>query len=487
MVLTKVDAARELLARRRARANLLDFVRYTWWMPEDFKVGIHTRAIAARLTRAIADYERGISTFILVCVPFRHGKSDLVSRALPSYFLGRCADRQPDVIMSGYGGELVEGFSRRAQSIIESDAYQTLFPGIRLNPKKSASNKWGIADSAGEVTAVGLGGAITGHGGALIVVDDYCKSRAEAESETYRESTWEAFTDATMTRRAPVSIVVVAATPWHEDDVAGRIQKRQAEDPNFPRFEVVRYPASGEVARNDYGMDYESTYLFPERFTDEWYLSQYATLGTYASSGLLDVTPHPRSGFIFNPELFQVHHDAREFPDARYVRSWDLASTAKERDKDDPDYTTGVKMAMTREPGSDVPHLWIRHGVHCQHEAPERDRLIRRTIESDGSSVVQVLESVAGYKDTFTNFNSLFRGIAKVVKAIVSADKLVRAAPLEAVVEAGNVHVLNGPWLSELKRHFSTFPKGHDDYVDAVSAGYAYLKRPLQEVRVYGT
>ena len=131
-------------------------MRFCWWMPRPLIMGLHTRAICDRLTRAVEDWRRGISTFLLVAVPFRHGKSDIVSRALPAFFLGRNADRQPDVIMSGYGASLIRGFSRRAQRIMRSDRYKMLYPGVR--PSGTIAS-WQVDGPAGTVTAVGLGGA----------------------------------------------------------------------------------------------------------------------------------------------------------------------------------------------------------------------------------------------------------------------------------------------------------------------------------------
>ena len=102
--------ARIELLRRAAQGNLLAFLQYVWWMPSPLHVGRHTREICARLTRAVEDFRRGIDTYLIISLPFRHGKSDIASRALPAYFLGRCRDMQPNVLMSGYGSSLVKGF-----------------------------------------------------------------------------------------------------------------------------------------------------------------------------------------------------------------------------------------------------------------------------------------------------------------------------------------------------------------------------------------
>lgn len=481
-----IEAASELLARRQARAALLPFMRYVWWNPHHFHEGRHTVAIANRLTKAVDDFREGKSTFLVINVVFRHGKSDICSRALTPFFLGRCYDLQPDVILSGYGAELVEGFSRRCQKIIESPQYQTLFPEVRLSDDKTALNSWAIAGSSGEVTAAGLGGAITGRGGALIVVDDYCKKREEAESERYRQRTWDTFKDDIMTRRAPACIVVVPATPWHTDDLTGRIKAEMKEDPHFPQFEFLKFGARYD----ENNVRWPGNYLFPERYDEEWYLSQYATLGTYSAAALMDCDPKPKSGGTFDITRWKYVDSVDELPTKTYrsCRCWDLASTKKERVKDDPDYTVGAKVAIWYEVGNNIPFLAVLDGIECQQEAPQRDRTIRWKTVEDGRGCEVVIEAVAGYKDTYTTQRTALADVTdKVRKLTVSKDKVANATILEEIIEAGQFYVVRGPWNKRMEEDFSTFPLGvHDDWVDAVSGGARWMKRPSKEVRVYG-
>ena len=115
-MITARDAKVEKLRRLAAR-DLLAFYQYCWWMPSPLKIGRHTRELCRRLTKAVDDWMEGKNTYLIVNMPQRHGKSDLVSRALPAFFLGRCAMHQPDVIMSGYGTSLVTRFSKQVQKM----------------------------------------------------------------------------------------------------------------------------------------------------------------------------------------------------------------------------------------------------------------------------------------------------------------------------------------------------------------------------------
>lgn len=451
------------LVKRTARRDLLTFMQFNWTQPGAFAIGRHTKAICDRLTRAVEDWKQGKSTFLLIAVPFRHGKSEIASIALPAFFLGSCRQLEPSVIMSGYGATLIEGFSKRVQRMIQDAPFQALFPNMQI--EGTAAN-WNVSGSHGTVTAVGLGGAITGKGGHLIVLDDYCKSRAEAVSQTFRNKTWDSFRNDLMTRQnAPANIVVVTATPWHVDDIRGRIKKLQAEDPKFPQFEEMNFPArkAGE---------YE--YLFPELLPPRWYDAQRATLQKQAAA-LLDCNPIVEGGERFNVDKVVVHTSLDGWPKLREVRGWDLASSAKQRDKDNPDRTWGIRGAVRDvHLGSGVhkKELWIRSMVCCREEAPTRDAIIRSTAQQDGAAVPQYVEAFAAYKDAYTQLRAALRG--HIVRASrLPGDKSAKCAPLESVFEAGDVHVyLDGCkqffdlWRSE----FAAFPAGeHDDSCDATA------------------
>lgn len=369
--------------------------------------------------------------------------------------------------MSGYGASLVQGFSKRVKAILQADPFQQLFPGVVPARGSNSASEWQVHGSAGTIVAQGLGGALTGKGGHLIVVDDYCKSRAEARSKVYRNRIWDAFTNDLMTRRAPTSIVIVCATPWHIDDVRGRIKAKMKDDPLFPQFDELRFPAKSEEG-----------YLFPERFSENWYESQYATLGKLAS-GLLDCDPCVEGGERFEVDRIVIHNDTEGWPSRRRSRAWDLASSAKERDKDDPDWTVGVRgcatVASTRIDGDVIKRVsvWVDDLVCVRAEAPERDALIRKTAISDGSGVKQVVEAFGAYKDAYTTLRDILRGSSIVVKSRLPGDKSVKAAPLEPVIEAGELHLVRSSWSAFLIDQLRDFPNGtHDDAVDALAVLY---------------
>jgi predicted phage terminase large subunit-like protein len=390
--------------------------------------------------------------------------SEILSRKLPAHFLGLFPDSK--VILCGHTQALTEGFSKTSRNLISTPEFKKLFPNLRVDPSSSSGAHWNIKDHEGECFASGLLGSLSGQGYNLGLLDDFCRNRADAESETMREKMWDAFTNDFMTRKAPVSITIVLATPWHVDDIIGRIKKKVKDDPDFPRFNFLSFPAISE--------DYRDGVLFPERFGKQWYTQQKAVLGDYGFQSLMQLEPVKRSGNMLNTECIQRHLSMSDWPkNLRWMRVWDLAHTAKERAKPDPDWTSGTLMAFNVI--EDVPHLWIRNVTRMRKSAPERDEAIRNVTKQDGPYVRIGVGNSSDAKDTIATMRDIFKGKYTILSVPEKKDKVVRATPLEAIFKAGNVHVVQGePWLDDWIAEISAFPYGpHDDQVDNLSAGYA--------------
>lgn len=454
-----------LLRRLETVDHHLSFMQYTWTnRAEPFVVGFHTQRICAAIDYAIDRFRKGISTAWVITVPFRHGKSEIISRKLPAHFLGLFPDAK--VILCGHTQALTEGFSRISRNLILTEKFKSLFPEITVDPGSSSGAHWRINGREGECFASGLLGSLSGQGYHLGLLDDYCRNRADAESDTLREKMWEAFTNDFMTRRSPVSITIVLATPWHVDDIIGRIKVRMSEEAEFPRFKFLKFPAmSGK---------YPQGVLFPERFGTNWYKQQRAVLGDYGFQSLMQLEPVKRGGNMLNTDCIQRHFSAEEFPRSlRWMRVWDLAHTAKERAKADPDWTSGTLLAFSVSEG--MPHLWIRNVNRMRKNAPERDAEIRQVTAQDGPYVRIGVGNSSDAKDTIATLRQILRGKRIVLSVPEKKDKVVRATPLEPIFKAGNVHVVQGEaWLDDWIAEVSAFPFGaHDDQVDNLSAGYA--------------
>nr|DAE33850.1 MAG TPA: Large Terminase [Caudoviricetes sp.] len=497
--LSNIENDENFVRKELARREHEKYMQYMWQKTgEKFLVGIHTKELCRLIDEAFENFEKGLSTFLVVTMPFRHGKSDCLSRYLPSHFLGEHPDCE--VMLVTYASALAEGFSRFARNLLRTKEFKSLYPDVSVSKENGGVQQWGIENHIGGCVASGLTSGLTGKGYHLGLLDDYCASRAEAESETIRNSAWEHFTNDFLTRRAPVSITIVLATPWHVDDIIGRIKDRlnpnsENYDEEFPKFNIVSFPAiNGEVDikvkdKSKYGDRKYHTehkkydYLFPERFSEEWYRQQFASLGSYAASALLQCRPQLRGGNLFVTDKIQWHDSESDFPRTKYYRVWDLAHTAKQTQKADPDWTSGTLLTYTKIDG--VWHLWIKNVSRIRGKSPERDNYIRAVSDNDGNNVSVAVENSLDSKDAISNMQTILNGRYVVKPLNINIDKVARAGYIEPIFEAGHVHVLRGDWNLDWLNEVKEFPSGkHDDQVDNLTAGYLFCCQQTPRISV---
>lgn len=454
-----------------SRQHHLAFMEHCWQRRKPFKIGVHTKVICNEIDIAFNNYRNGISTFIIILVCFRQGKSEIVSRFLPAHFLGEFPD--DEVMLASHKGTLANKFSRFARGVVKSKKYKELYPNVSIAQEKSGLEEWGIEGTQGKAQFMGILSGTAGLGGALCVMDDYCGNREDAESEIIREKTWESFTDNMWTRRADPCIFMIPVTPWHVDDVVGRIQKKMAEDPEYPQFKILKFPAESK--------EYKTGYLFPGMYSEQWYKDMRKVLGPYGSASLMDCNPQVKSGNMLKVNKIKYYEDDSEIPEnIQWVRAWDLASSKKEKVKSDPDFTVGVKMGIvwikSTIRGHDIPILYIDDVVRGQWESTQRNKIIIGTTIADGF-IRSGIEAFGPYKDAYTEIRDILRGVRTVEKMQLSGDKVAKASPLEPIFEAGNVYLRRADWNDPFLHVVKEFPGGaHDDDVDAMGVGYGMSK-----------
>jgi len=237
------EAARELLSRRKARRDLLAFTRY---VKPSYRVNWHHRLLCSYLDRLIA----GELNRLMVFMPPQHGKSELVSRMLPAYALGR--DPTARIIGCSHTAELAQSLNRDVQRVMDGEAYRRLFPETTLPGRfaksdsraafKRTTDLFEVVEHRGYLRSAGVGGAITGMGFTLGVIDDPFKSREEADSPRYRQKVWDWYANDFYTRRSGDASILLTHTRWHRDDLAGRLLRQQAER-EADQWEVLSLPA----------------------------------------------------------------------------------------------------------------------------------------------------------------------------------------------------------------------------------------------------
>jgi len=195
------------------------------------------------LTR-VAEYvlsggQRGVGR-VMFFMPPRHGKTTTISKMFPAWILSAAPYLR--LIATSYGSKLASRNSRFVRNLIVSPSYQQQFPGVRLAEDTAAVDEWDIAQHGGGMIAAGIGAGITGHGGNIIIIDDPVKSRAEAESETYRQHGMDWYNDDLLTRlEEPGGAILLMMTRWHTADLAGYLL-----NDDFENWIVVDFPAIAE-------------------------------------------------------------------------------------------------------------------------------------------------------------------------------------------------------------------------------------------------
>lgn len=453
------EALRGELLRRVTLDSFEAFLK-TFPPKADYVWAWHVRTMISELQGVTEAVEAGRRAYLILNLPQRHSKSDISSRRWALWH--RLRNPEHEVILASYNYEMASGLSWDARELAlrVSPLY-----GLSVAQGRGALASWRWQGHRGAFHSTGIGGTIVGRGADILLIDDYFKNREEAESETIREKRWHACQSDLFTRLSPAHGVVLVAQRWHEDDLVGRIlaknnPKDAAYDKHFPVFRLVRFPA----------WDDKRGWLFPERYSNAWYEGQRSFMGNYAWQSQAMQDPSPRMGRLLRADKVNYIAPA-DVPDGLpWARGWDFARTAKERTKDDPDFTVGTKSAVDKD-----GFVWVADVVRGQWSTLKRDRLVRAAAEADGAEVLVYMEVGPDSGDAYNYVRQLLRGVAVVRKVLPRGDPVARAQRLEAAFEAGRVNIVRGPWNDAWVSEFLSFPGGrHDDQV--VSLGVSLAK-----------
>jgi predicted phage terminase large subunit-like protein len=197
----------------------------------------------------------------------------------------------------------------------------------------------------------------------------------------------------------------------------------------------------------------------------------------YAQEFLND--PSKREGRLFEREWFAIVEKAPVH--ARRVRYWDLASTAPGPGNRDPDWTVGARVA--EKDGA----YWIEDIRRTRTTPAGVEALVRQTAEMDGKGITVYMEQEPGSsgKNTIDHYaRRVLKGFAFYGHR-TSGSKEVRANPVSAAAEAGNIYLVRGPWINDFLEEAEQFPGGaHDDQIDAVSGALEILSSRMNKVSI---
>lgn len=422
-------------------------------------------------------------TRLIIEVPIRHGKSELVSRYTPAWWLGRYPDDQ--VMLAAYEAEFARSWGRKARDVLAEFGPDVF--GVNVADMPASADWWHVEDHEGVMVTAGVGGALTGKGADLLVIDDPVKNAEQAHSEVYRQKTWDWWQSTARSRLQPGGRVVLVMARWHEDDLAGRLIANQ--DPSEP-WTVLKLPA---VAEGDDPMGRTvGQALCPEMFDETALAKTKRELGNYWFSALLQQKPAPAEGLLFKRKDFRywtregtvyILHDGEH---TRHVEDGEIrrfqTTDAAASDKTSADFSVSTTWGLT--PAKD---LLLLHSERQKFETLEVPEFFRRAMDEQDRPVAW-FETFGAGRMPYKALQRLGYPVKELqVEQGTRNDKIARAMPAVALYEQHRAfHPQGTSWLEAFEDEMTSFPNAtHDDQVDTVS--YAGRLLPLigsrEEVR----
>lgn len=237
---------RLVYGRLNGRDDLLAFAQY---IDQEFQDAAHVRKIVDKLT----EVETGKITRLIINMPPRHGKSQLVSKIFPVWALGRNPRRQ--LVYTSYNASKAQEFTRWQRDCCENPITRDVFPKLAVREDVRAAEEWQTT-AGGIVYGAGVGGTLTGRGGDILVIDDPYKDYEEANSEVIQEKIWNWYLSTFRTRLSPKGAIVVVHTRWTTNDLTQRLIELEGRKEDGGLWDVVRLPAISDQGKA----------LWPERF-----------------------------------------------------------------------------------------------------------------------------------------------------------------------------------------------------------------------------
>ncbi|MDP9820397.1 putative phage terminase large subunit-like protein [Nocardioides massiliensis] len=434
--------------------------------------------LAARLTRstvqtpalALVDDElqRLMDTpdgRLIITMPPQEGKSTRVAKDFPTWVLKHRPWTR--IVGASYGQGLANRNGRAIRNLIASNPEL----GMSIAADNGSASEWQLAGQDGGLVSVGIGAGLTGRPADLMIIDDPIKDRKEADSEVYRQSVWDWWTDVASTRLAPGAQVVLILTRWHDDDLAGRLLA--AEDGHLWRVvnipaQADHDPAKGETDALDRAVG-EYLESARGRTRAQWEAIK-TRVGSRTWSALYQGRPSSAEGTIFKREHWQFYDQPL------WIEREDGARILTQYD----DLLISWDMAFKSTAGSDyvAGHVWMRRGadaylldrIHGRLDFPATLLAVRRLAARWPQALLKLVEDKANGTAVIA---MLTRSIPGLVPIEPDGGKVARATAVSPLVEAHNVWLPAPelcPWVDEVIEEAAAFPTGkHDDDVDAMS------------------
>ena len=438
-LIEELNAARK---REGAQEDFLEFVKEVW---PAFIEGDHHRVMADAFNR-IAD---GELKRLIINMPPRHTKSEFASHLFPAWYLGRFPDRK--VIQTAHTAELAVGFGRKVRNLVGSGDYAKIFSGVSLSADSKAAGRWNT-NKQGDYFAIGVGGAVTGKGADILIVDDpHSEQEAAQNDPSVYDKTYEWYTSGPRQRLQPGGAICLVMTRWSKKDLTGSILKASIERGGSDEWEIIELPAilpSGKP-------------LWPGFWPLEQLEALKAELPVGKWTAQYQQDPTSEEGAIIKREWWK-EWTKKDPPDCEFViQSWDTAFLAKETADYSACTTWGVFYNEDRE-----ANIILLDALQERLEFPDLKTRAYEMYKEYKPDAFIVEAKAAGSPLIFE-----LRRIGIPVSEYSPGrgrDKIARVNAVSDLFHSGHVWAPKKRWAEEVIEEFAAFPTGdHDDLVDS--------------------
>lgn len=454
-LLVELETLQELKRKELAQDKFLSFVGEVW---PTFIGGRHH----ARMAEAFERVARGECKRLIINMPPRHTKSEFASYLLPAWFLGKYPGKK--VIQTSHTAELAVGFGRKVRNLVDSEAYKKIFPELALQADSKAAGRWNTS-KGGDYFAIGVGGAVTGKGADILIIDDPHSEQeaalAQVNPEIY-DKVYEWYTSGPRQRLQPGGSIVIVMTRWSLRDLTGQVIKSSASR-GGDEWEVIEFPAilpSGNPLWPEFWSLDELEKLHTELPNGKW-MAQYQQQPTSDSSAIVKrewwkIWPHERP------------------PQCDYIlQTWDTAFEKNNRADYSACTTWGI---FYNDEDNGLPNIIL---LNAFKERMEWIELKRTAFEhyKDWEPDNILIEKKATGAPLIYEFRAM--GIpAMEFSPGKGQDKISRLNAVSDLIASGKVWVPETRWAEELVDEIASFPSGeHDDLVDATTLALARFRQ----------
>jgi predicted phage terminase large subunit-like protein len=388
-------------------------------------------------------------------------KSEFASYLLPAWFLGLNPSKK--VIQTSHTAELAVGFGRKVRNLVDSEVYQRVFPGVGLQSDSKAAGRW-ATNKGGDYFAIGVGGAVTGKGADILIIDDPHSEQeaalAEVNPEVY-DKVYEWYTSGPRQRLQPGGAIVIVATRWSLRDLTGQVLKAEAQR-GGEGWEVIEFPAilpSGNPLWPEFWSLKELEALKEELPNSKW-MAQYQQ------------DPTSEGAAIIKREWWKTWEADRPPPCDFILMAWDTAFEKSSRADYSALTTWGVFYHDNTSTGKPEANIILLNAFRERMEFPRLKQVAIDQYKSWQPDGV-IIEKKASGAPLIYEMRSMGIPVQEFTPS-KGNDKISRLNAVSDVFASGKVWAPATHWAEEVIDEVAAFPAGeHDDY--CLAAGNTVL------------